>query len=884
MKCRNKTIFKAYVKQNSWSRFPTFPVMLWNNSIQQTSLLRDIYLLQKLSLVIKRTAIIPAKNGTSRSRRRRIRDVSFDELNLKNIDPHDPKAMEFKLKQLQEFTRNLREHIKVADNSVKKHKAQEELRKKESTKDPAEETADNDAEFIYNKLNAPSVLRQRALPNGAQEVEPYDLSSLILASESNAASKFFPEVLRHRINDERFILSCLLDKAQQNWDGIISKLHATDLQLKGIPSYVLQKSLLSKLDNLSTDSIEKLDKMLLSRIDGDITKFNTSMYECIFYNLAKLKPQSSSNEDMVIKKMKELLERSDSAKKVTGNSKMTQFILNSCIKYATKIMNFENMNFFLTKFKEEYGISPNKENYTKIIQFYTKWGAPEQAWAVFDTMKFLSKSHAPDIFTYNSVLHLCNRDKDYAKAIDLYQEMLDINLEPSVQTLNIMAKTLARASADPVTSENKQESLRLLGWRYIHMIESQTSSKQPDEDACHTLNSMMALAAYDGDVGLARALYFKYCTQRYHEISRKWKGKLDQKTICQKVLDPELFNYLLLSYANYSSRKLPILLGYEQGIKFRRNLLNSVDYTGRITDDDENKLRLPMLPTIDLDNPTQILMESRALWQFNLEFGGLLDLRLIPTDLTSKDLKEMASSSSSLEQFKFKIMEQIAQWKYNLVNHSILNTISLTSFLTIAIKAGDKNEFLLRMKEFTFQQHELENNVQNLYNKTLHLEDRGTAECANRNISMSNDFTLGLSYFAAMKHKIIANSTIYELMMKAAAAFNDIELASKAWTDRGEFRKTLAFKNMEEKRRIKSDTDFATLMVQFFSSQKLFSDALRIIMTSQKYVNWQYPMIKTLHKGLIEIEDQKSIEILLDIVNRKSGIQAIDEQIRELEF
>lgn len=825
----------------------------------------------------RRWAVIPSKNGSfTRRRRRKIRDVSFDNLNLKNIDSKSAKSVEFKVKQLQEFTRNLREHIKVADSSVAKSEAQKELHIFEK------EASERDADMVYNELTSrPLVDSQSLMTSSNDDVE--HLSTLILASEKNAASTLLPDVIRGRINDDNSVLSFLLDKSQQNWDGIVSKLYKSELRLKSISRNILQKYILSRVDNLSLESIERMDKMLLENIDGDITKFSTSMYECLFFNLAKLKTEDITGE-AVIGKMKRLIERFDNAKELNSNAKMTQFILNSCIKYSTKLISFESMNFFLSKFKEDYGLLPNRENYTTIIQFYTRLGVSKQAWNVFDTMKFLSKGHSPDVITYNTVLHLCNKDKNYARAIDIYQEMIDQNIEPSVQTLNIMAKTMARASSDPITSEHKQESLRLLGWKYIHMVEGKFNSKQSDKYLYHTLNSMMALAAYDGDVGLARALYFKYCSQRYREVTKNWINKSLEKKLWSHVLDPELLNYLLLSYSNYNPNKLPLLMGYEEGIKFRRNILNGVDYTSRSNSDDEINFGLPLLPVRELSNASEILFESRAIWQFNLEFGGNLDLKSSPQFLNKEELKRMLVNSASLDQCKFLMLERVAQLKSSLVNHKVLNTMSLTSFLTIPIKVRDKKEFILRLKEFTFQQQEFDTHVKSFFTEVLQLDKPVASNEADQEITVTNEMEQRLAYFASMKHKILANCSIYELMMKAAASFGDLELASKAWRDRGEFRKTMAFKCLDAAERSRRDTEFAFLMVQFFSSQKLFSDALGIIMTSQKYIHWKYPMIKCLHKGLLEIEDMKSIKILLDIVNRKSAVQNIEEQIQELKF
>ncbi|GAV55769.1 hypothetical protein ZYGR_0AY01620 [Zygosaccharomyces rouxii] len=822
----------------------------------------------------RRTAVIPAKPSPVRRKRRRIKNVTSNNLNLSGIDPQDSRALEFKVKQLQEFTRNLKEQFKLAESNTKKLEAEEELAKSKSQPEDDYKRA----EELFDKLETPVIEKPPSQPN---------LSTLILSAENRQLKKLIPNELRERIGDDGFLLACLIDKDNQNWNDIISKLYTTEKRLSNISMPIISSGILRKVKDLSYENIEKLDLMLLETKNGDITGFNRLMYETLLLNLSNLRPPTSGEEDKVTMKMKQLLERYDKGRELLPNepSKMTQFSLNCCLKYSTKLISFENMEYFLSKFKNDYGITPNRENYTTVIQFYVKRGVSKQAWDVFDTMKFLSSSHAPDVTTYNSVLHLCDRERDYAKAIDLYEEMTDRQLQPSIQTLNIMAKTMARASADNVMSEGKADSLRLLGWKYIHTLESSFNHTKHETHFYHTLEAMMALAAYDGDIGFARALYYKYTTSKYKEIVRYWKGEFNPQKIWQTVLDPQLFNLLLLAYANFRPNKLPILLGYEKGIKLRRNILNSVDYAGRYEPDDEVKVQLPMLPIADMNQSWQILAESRALWQFNLEFGGYYNLRDIPEGFDTAKLQEMVSKSATQDELKINLLHQISQWKVQLVNHSILNPKSLTTFLTIPIKNGDKIEFMLRLKEFTFQQRDLNNRIEKLYNGLKLIESPAESNSHERTPT-SNQVELdeNVKWFASMKHKIVAKNYIYELMMKAASAFKDVKISQEAWQSRGEYRKTELFQKLDSIKRIESDTQFAALMVQFFTRQRMLTDALAIVMSTRKYIDWKYHMVKGLHEGLVELEDQRSISILLDIVNKRSSIELLEEEIRDFQL
>lgn len=857
----------------------------------------------------KRSVVIPS--GLNKRRRRKTRSPNVQEFTLdKSFDLNNARDVEFKVKQLQEFTKNLREQIKLTDSLVRKEKVlKEQIDSEIMPRD--DENLYNGTELFLSKHPNKITSQTHLIPNTKESTaEPHqDLSSIILSS-SQQVSKFLPKQILTRIGDDNLVLKSLIDRKNRDWNAIVSKLYATEEKLNGISLNTLKKSLLPKLKRLSFENTIKLDQMLMANVGSDITKFSIPMYECIFLNLSDLKPLKNepAYNEKIIETMKMLLARFDEAIELQKNQavadkgnlnltklEMNQFILNTCIKFASKLLDFRTMEFFLSKFNKDYNVKPNRENYTTVIQFYTKIGVSKQAWDIFDTMKFLSLEHKPDEITYNTMLHLCNKEKNYAKAINLYNEMIDLGINPSIKTLNIMSKTMATASSDSVVSEGKSESLRLLGWKYIHEIENNPQlrhQKHESNNYYHTLTSMLALSAYDGDVGLARALYHKYITSKFKENVVKWKvnfadsNRIDYKKVWRNTLDPQLFNYLLLAYSNYSNEKLPILLGYEQGAILRRNILNSADYVGRTESGDVINAKLPMLPVIDMNQPWQIFSESRALWQFNLEFGGTIDLRDHSKSTELEELSKIANESQDFDVFKFRIMHQIAVWKNELANHEVLNLKSLTTFLSIPIRLNDRTEFLLRLKEFTFENHVLEDKlseefyrVKEVESDTAVVHSTGTSQ-----VEKKEGNSLNSEYFFALKHKLLVNCTIYEIIMKAAIKFHDIELATDAWKNRGLFRKTSAFEKLSAKEKRERDTEFASLMVQFFTQERMYTDAMGIIMSSQKFIGWRYPMVKELHNRLVEMEDRGSVKILLEIVNKKSRLEELNEEIETFQL
>lgn len=95
---------------------------------------------------------------------------------------------------------------------------------------------------------------------------------------------------------------------------------------------------------------------------------------------------------------------------------------------------------------------------------------------------------------------------------------------------------------------------------------------------------------------------------------------------------------------------------------------------------------------------------------------------------------------------------------------------------------------------------------------------------------------------------------------------------------------TDAFQKLTPGERQQSDATFAQLMVEYFTNEKMYQDALSIILSSLKTVNWQYSMVKSLHRALLAIEDENSAARLLSVVNRKSKIVELEEEIKSLDL
>ncbi|QHS73456.1 Ccm1p [Saccharomyces paradoxus] len=809
-----------------------------------------------------------------------------------------PEDVEFKLAQLREFTNTLKERIHNIE-SVK----------------PGSHQSNGIASISEDSKN----INTTETLSSSHEGKSNNLSDLIHSSFLEKMNHVVPTVIRERVADDDILAKNLLDKSHSNWAPVIDRLYTSEKRLKNIDSRELSVWLKGTVKYLPFHSILHLDKMLLEQIEGDVVKFNTHMYECIFNNLGSLKPTSSNHDginDRVILKMKELLERYDETLKIveerrnkkqgppSRTPKMTQAILNNCLKYSTKCSSFQDMEYFITKFRDNYGISPNKQNLTTVIQFYSKKEMIKQAWNTFDTMKFLSTKHFPDIRTYNTMLQICEKERNFPKALDLFQEIQDHNIKPTTNTYIMMARVLATSSSNVVVSEGKSNSLRLLGWKYLHELEEKNLYRHKN-DEMNLFLAMMALASYDGDIELSRALYYLFIGKKYKALCANWKGSIlvDQDKIWKSVLMPEMLNYLMLAYARFDPRNLPVLSGYEKGINLRRKFLREFDTSLRLDDADKSvEFKLPFLPINDLNSEAQVLAESNAIWSFNLENGGTRDTLTSANETALETIKKygqlldsFAQEAKDLNEFKFKVMYEVTKRQRESINVNVFNKILLHTYLSIPINFGQQKEFLRRLTIFTFQQHEFEAVIKRLYDGycDLSLSNQvGQNSISGEAISVSKvekweDPTLRMDdiwYITSLRCKIMMDTTLYELVMKAAIEFQNEDLAKKVWNDRGKFRTTIPFLNMDQRIRISKDQKFAHLMVEFFTKEGKYSDAIAIILSSKNRFNWTYSMVRNLHQALEEIEDKNSVEIVLDVVNKKSHAKALKWEEKELKM
>lgn len=695
--------------------------------------------------------------------------------------------------------------------------------------------------------------------NSSSIDKPQSSINLLKDPLSDRISNFAREL----INDDDFLAKYLI--VRKDWNPVVDNLLAQEERLLQLSSAKIGTIFSSAIYNLNWVNILKLDQFFCRYYGTDLHKFNPKNYDCLFSNIGQLEPKRSEkvlhgfkfridndpsfDNYLPVNKINELLERYALIAK-SQDSQSQNRILHYCLNYVCKLYDIKSVNKILTLFKSRFHLLPNRTIYSKLILFCNNLKLYDKATNLFDTMKFLSMEHQPDINAYNAILHVCEQTKDYPKALDLLQEMKEKNLVPNGYTISKIVKLLAKSSQNNISSEGKKEMLRLIAWKLL--------LPTLNKNKLSSIENIMSLAAYDGDVNLCRALYFQYTMKQFVEIQPTC---VNDQIAWSKAFNPILFNYLLLAYSNWQNYKIPLMTMFAEGDKYRNDLLNEIDYIARSHQD--CSIVLPMIPLMEINNPNDILLESNALWHFHLNIAQTTkDYLSVSIDWKNNKLLKIKQNSSTVENFKSKLFTLLKEAGSNEINFSIFNYKCLNTYLTIPIKLGSLEEFEKRLDTYTIDITDLNEIFEKLY------KDPTDEKLQNELIQS--------------KHKLLVNCWTYELMMKAAIKFKNSNLAQRTWKMRGKFRMTNIFLNLPKNERVGNDSKFAKITLDFFVETREFQDALKVVISSKYFVDWKYQDVKNLYTALAELEDEDSLYNLKNAISKKNRIKKLDKEIEEL--
>lgn len=252
------------------------------------------------------------------------------------------------------------------------------------------------------------------------------------------------------------------------------------------------------------------------------------------------------------------------------------------IKVYGKVGDIDKINSFLGEMKQnDLQVSPMVYNNVLKTLVY-KSRNHKEAVAVFDTMTFLSVETKPGTDAYKDIIVSYVNNTEVEKALDLYQEML-ISKTPVNQEILV---ALARGCSTSKT-------LRFKAWEFIFDIYANNWTP-----TLETLEYVLYLAARDGDVAMARALFKRLCSI----------GATSRRS----------FTFLLMSYSKKTDEPFSILY-HDKGKNFRLNLITQS--LAQSLTSQPPKYQVPLLPLEDLTTPEQIMAESSAVWAHCLAFS-----------------------------------------------------------------------------------------------------------------------------------------------------------------------------------------------------------------------------------------------------------------------
>lgn len=471
----------------------------------------------------------------------------------------------------------------------------------------------------------------------------------------------------------------------------------------------------------------------------------------------------------------------------------------------------ERINDVLKEMKV-HGREPTAKVYSNVLTTCV-YRSPDhkQAVEVFDSMRFISEATKPGTRAFQDIIVLYVNADDVEKALDLYQEMLTGEI-PLNQ--NILA-ALARGCA-------QRPELRAKAWEF--MFEIYTQGWTPTLDSFHY---MIYLAARDGDLPLARALY--------------------AKLLVAGTATPRAFGFLLLAY-NHADTQLPAVMALENGRNFRRNLLADLVIV--------NGGCLPFLPRQDLTSEVELMAELSALWAHHLMMGGFA-------------LAENAGSYLSIAARARTLEEFIERWELT----TFLDTTGAQT--RVHIEPEDEAELKTAMEGLRMDEQVEQDDT----DEPIELEvDESVSEATKTNFAVVEPEETAKSLVRSpildelsrlqQLAKVARNSLHYVIALKAAGAHRNYKFAQQIWTERGEFRRTPQFRNLARAARDRQDFQFATAMIQALVQMQLLDDALAVLLSTEYQFKWTWAQLVHLHRAAVEVGNDKIAHTVRQIAKR----------------
>lgn len=455
--------------------------------------------------------------------------------------------------------------------------------------------------------------------------------------------------------------------------------------------------------------------------------------------------------------------------------------------------------------------------YTTLLQTCIRVKDYAQAFDVFDMLKFLGTSTQPDVPIYNSVMIAASKMHNINRVLDLYNEMTTRPIDPLQPNITTYAVLIYACARD--------EQTHVKAWHLL--MEMYEKGFAPDRQ---TLNAMLYLCGNTGELSFARSIFRQMCVD--------------------PVSYPDSFslNCLLTAYSNYKPGFLSPVLSTALGPKLRAAFFFNLDIPATTP----VEISPPFLPYPMISNKLQVLAESRAIFNF------------------FKDIQFNTDENSPQGRAR-KILNPTTG-KINFINER-----TVLRYLSIPINLDNEAEYRYRwerdtcvapipeedspkaLKKASSKNSTGENIVDDLENKsttTVIVEDEKPSKTS------QDDY---------LSRRIPRNHYMYDLAITGHIKNNwPYNHARGVWESRGEWRRnnlSVYRTSMKREDRHKSDFLFARRMVEYLSMTKKLQDAVDIVTSSLSLFRWRKHHVEPILAVAQEIEDNQTIRKMQKITS-----------------
>lgn len=496
-------------------------------------------------------------------------------------------------------------------------------------------------------------------------------------------------------------------------------------------------------------------------------------------------------------------------------SLQTQYVKDQLMAaYAEKGMQEDVRRLFNTC------VAPTQFSYAHLIKAVFKNGAlPEEIFSIIKSLQ--SKNLEPNLPILSSAIQSLIQHGRHKEAENLFDNLKywSVSTQPDLKLYNSM-----------ILSASKQHNVN----RCLDLItEMKERRPHPLEPNAETYNYAVSACARQPETQLkawdlfleARSLGFAPDQQSFKALLYLCgsSGELalaralvrNLSDISLRLVDSFTLNSLFLAYKHWQPGPSKILSS-PHGRRVRENLILGANFeAGSFS----QALRLPLLPRAQLEDKRLILAESKALLEFCAES--------YPEKLVVANRASLATSPivHNYLEIAMNLADGIEEFK--------------SRYLRFTRYYGDKEEKLLAPES---EQSPIAHLSLDSYPKSLQVQPHP-----------------GFS--------VDRSQHIYQLAIKAAIKFKNMDFGREVWTERGKWRRLAAFRNLSQIERNAADFRFARSVVELLAVSGNIEEAILLVKSTNKLGRWKKHHLAPLIQVCETLEDVASASTIMNFLN-----------------